>query len=155
MATVITEQPTSVRPTAQTSEPILASHVDARYAMRPRHAVVVAMLCALFLTLNYLPLQVTDLWGHVAYGQWIWQHGSMPTADPVSALADGMRVVDTAWLSQVILSAVEPLGVQALIGVIGSIGVSINAAISSREAAGWSRRSRSPNAMRSASVWTC
>ena len=117
MATVITEQPTSDRPTAKgptTSEPVLASHLDMRYALRPRHALLVAVGCALFLTLNYLPLQVTDLWGHVAYGQWIWQHGSLPTADPVSALADGMRVVDMAWLSQVILSAVEPLGVQAL-----------------------------------------
>ena len=60
--------------------------------------------------LNFLPLRGTDLWGHVAYGDWILENASLPTEDPFAPLADGMRVVASAWLSQVIYSVAEKYG---------------------------------------------
>lgn len=69
----------------------------------------VALLAAgglFFLVLCYLPLQPAALWGDLTYGDWIRHHRSLPAADPVLPLAEGMPVVDGAWLSQTLLSAV-------------------------------------------------
>uniref|UniRef100_A0A7C2JYF8 Glycosyltransferase RgtA/B/C/D-like domain-containing protein n=1 Tax=Schlesneria paludicola TaxID=360056 RepID=A0A7C2JYF8_9PLAN len=60
--------------------------------------------CLLFLYHNYLPLFHSDLWGHVAYGDWILTHGRLPDEDPFAELAAGVPVIDTAWLSQVLLA---------------------------------------------------
>ncbi len=106
MATVITDK--------STTEVVLESPLETRYALRTRHAVIIAIACMFFLVLNYLPLRATDLWGHVAYGQWILQNGSLPTEDPMLKLAEGMPVIDSAWLSQVIFAAVENIGAEAL-----------------------------------------
>lgn len=75
----------------------------------PKHVVLVGLWCAFFLTLNYLPLRGTDLWGHVIYGRWILDHRALPSEDPLLTLAAGMPVVDSAWLSQVIFAEVEQL----------------------------------------------
>ncbi len=55
-----------------------------------------------FLALSSLPLWHTDLWGHLAYGRFIWQAGSIPATEPFMPLSRGVELVDTAWLSQVI-----------------------------------------------------
>lgn len=54
-----------------------------------------------FLYCSYLPVYHTDIWGHVSYGTWILEHGSLPTEDPFVPLAGGVELVDNAWLSQV------------------------------------------------------
>jgi hypothetical protein len=72
--------------------------------------VLVALLGGLLILLSFLPLRGTDLWCHVIYGQWILQHGALPLTDPTMPLAEGMRVVDTAWLAQVVFAAVEQWG---------------------------------------------
>lgn len=81
-----------------------------RYALKPRHAAACAVLAGLFLVLNYVPLRQTDLWSHVALGQWITRHGRLPAEDPLLPLAEGMPLVDSAWLSQVILAKVVSRG---------------------------------------------
>ncbi len=63
------------------------------------------MLCGLSLLLLWLshrPLWHTDLWGHLSYGRWIWQHQTLPATEPLIPLAAGVPVIDTAWLSQLI-----------------------------------------------------
>ncbi|HEX6900171.1 MAG TPA: hypothetical protein VF789_10675 [Thermoanaerobaculia bacterium] len=73
----------------------------------------VALLAAgalFFLVLCYLPLQPAALWGDLIYGDWIRQHRALPAADPVLPLADGMPVVDGAWLSQTLLAAAAAAG---------------------------------------------
>jgi hypothetical protein len=62
-----------------------------------------------FLLHGYLPLRPNDLWVHVAWGREILGRWSLPTTDPVAPLAEGMRVVNGEWLSQVVLAAVERL----------------------------------------------
>ncbi len=81
-----------------------------RGAIKPRHTAACAALAVVYLIANYVPLRATDLWSHVRFGQWILDHGRMPSADPTQWLAEGMPVIDSAWLSQVLLAAVERLG---------------------------------------------
>ena len=92
------------------TEPAFAPQLSARWALRVDHLMLVILLSGVFLTVNYLPLRGTDLWLHVNLGQWIWHHGRLPMEDPFMPLARGMRLVDTAWLSQVIFAAVDFCG---------------------------------------------
>lgn len=48
------------------------------------------------------PIWHTDVWGHLSYGRYIWQTGSIPATEPLLPLAKGMPFVDTPWLSQLI-----------------------------------------------------
>jgi hypothetical protein len=89
------------------AEPVLKPQVSAAWALRLAHLPAVAALGVFFLLLNYLPLRPTDLWVHVAWGDWIITHRSLPVEDPTFALAAGMKVVDTAWLSQVLFAGIE------------------------------------------------
>ena len=52
------------------------------------------------------PLWPTDLWDHVNYGAWILLHQRVPTIEPLMALSDGVPMVNTAWLAQVVLASV-------------------------------------------------
>jgi hypothetical protein len=89
------------------AEPVLKPQLSAAWALRLAHLPTVAAMGLLFLLINYLPLRPTDLWCHVSWGDWIIANGRLPTEDPAFALAQGMKVVDTAWLSQVIYAAIE------------------------------------------------
>ncbi|MGE0377324.1 MAG: hypothetical protein AB7Q45_18085, partial [Planctomycetaceae bacterium] len=64
-------------------------------------ALWTAIIGALYLVLSYQPLWHTDLWGHLAYGRWIWEHGSLPETEPLMPLSRGVPYVDTAWMTQV------------------------------------------------------
>ncbi len=113
-------EPTSEdrEPTAEGREPAAGEPAETslrrarpRWALSIGHVPLFAFLALWFLLLSYLPLSGTwDLWGHVIYGEWILEHRSLPTEDPVMPLAEGMKLIDTAWLSQVILAAVEREG---------------------------------------------
>ena len=65
-------------------------------------SLFVLLLGVLFVFLNYRPLWHTDLWGHLAYGRAIWQNGGIPETEPFVTFMQGVRFVDTAWLSQLI-----------------------------------------------------
>lgn len=95
--------------------PILRPVLSPRFALRLRHVVATGVFAALFLFLNAVPLRNTDLWGHIEYGSWILSHGALPTEDPWMPLAEGMPLVDSAWLAQVLLSVAETrLGAEGL-----------------------------------------
>ncbi len=55
-----------------------------------------------FLWLSTLPLWHTDLWGHLAYGRYVWDTKSLPATEPFMPLARGVELIDTAWLSQIV-----------------------------------------------------
>lgn len=65
-------------------------------------ALWTAVIGLLYLVLSYQPLWHTDIWGHLAYGRWIWEHGRLPDVEPLMPLSIGITFVDTAWLSQLI-----------------------------------------------------
>lgn len=73
----------------------------------PAQLVMVAGFCVLFLYHNYLPLFHSDLWGHVAYGEWMLTQRQLPTEDPFAELATGVPVWATAWLGQVVFAAID------------------------------------------------
>jgi hypothetical protein len=56
----------------------------------------------LYLLLARHPVYHTDVWGHLAYGRWIAEHGRLPQTEPLLPLSAEVPMTDTAWLSQVI-----------------------------------------------------
>lgn len=89
------------------TEPTLVPLLDKKYALGVQHLLFCALFAGLFLVLSWSPLRVTDLWGHVIHGDWIIQHRALPALDPMYPLSHGMRIVDSAWLSQVIFAWVN------------------------------------------------
>ncbi|MCY2993828.1 MAG: hypothetical protein NTY19_39025 [Planctomycetota bacterium] len=85
----------------------LTAKLSSRWAFKPVHLGAASLFGILFLYCNWMPLYPTDLWGHVLYGNWIVEQRRLPTEDPFVPLARGIPIVDTAWLSQVILALVE------------------------------------------------
>lgn len=81
-----------------------------RLAVGWRAVVFCAATSLLFLYFDNLPIYHTDIWGHVSYGDWILEHGRLPDEDPVLDLAEGVPLVDSAWLSQVIFARAYALG---------------------------------------------
>jgi hypothetical protein len=112
MSQVAEPLPSEPPPEATTDdgEPILTPKLSPAWALRLWHLPIVAAWGVLFLLLNFLPLRPTDLWCHVGYGQWILAHRRLPAEDPFMPLAQGMPVVDSAWLSQVIFAAIDRYG---------------------------------------------
>lgn len=51
---------------------------------------------------RFIPLWHTDLWGHLSYGRFIWEVGSLPATEPLMPLSAGMPFINTAWLSQIV-----------------------------------------------------
>ena len=78
-------------------------------------AGLAAALSAVFILASYLPLWHTDVWGHLTYGRWIVQNRQLPETEPFLPLFEGVRFIDTAWLSQVAgYLAEQRLGVTVL-----------------------------------------
>ncbi|MDX1969572.1 MAG: hypothetical protein SFV23_20525 [Planctomycetaceae bacterium] len=95
---------TTIAPKALPDSVPAAHVVSAKWGMAAPQVFVVAGFCLFFLYHNYLPLFHSDLWGHVAYGDWILTHGRLPQEDPFTELAAGVPLTATAWLSQVLLA---------------------------------------------------
>jgi uncharacterized membrane protein (GlpM family) len=89
------------------TEPKLIPGLSSRWALRRAHVALVSLFCVLFLLLNHLPLRNTDLWGHVVFGRYILDHGTIPIADPLLPLSEGVRVFDPHWLAQTLFAATE------------------------------------------------
>lgn len=60
------------------------------------------LIGGLYLLLTRHPVYHTDVWGHLAYGRWIVEHGRLPQTEPLLPLSAGVPMTGTAWLSQVI-----------------------------------------------------
>jgi len=90
---------------------LVAQRLFVHWTMIP----VVACFAGFYTYLSYIPLFYTDIWGHVAYGKWMLEHRALPTTDPFLPLSQGMRVVDSSWLSQLFLAWAESMnGAEAL-----------------------------------------
>lgn len=99
--------------TAESEESTLQEYtinLKGRFAVELRHLLIAAGFGLCFLYFNYIPLYYSDLWGHVSYGNWILDHRELPTEDPYVGLAEGVPIVATAWLSQVIFALIERVG---------------------------------------------
>lgn len=73
----------------------------ARFYLDRGQLLAVAMISSLFLIAVNIPLWHTDIWGHLAFGQWMLTHGELPAATTFSSSADPNSVFEgTYWLSQ-------------------------------------------------------
>jgi len=79
-------------------------------SLAPKHLLVAVFWGCLFCWPNRLPLQSGEFWGQGSYGKWILANQALPAEDPFLPLAAGMRLFDTAWLSQVSYAAVHSWG---------------------------------------------
>ncbi len=108
------EQPIAV--TEDTKDPGLesANFWQQRFAdfwnWKGKHFAFILVFALFFMFNNYMRMFFSDIWGHVAYGNWILDHRALPTDDPFVALAEGMPVKCTAWLSQILLASAGRLG---------------------------------------------
>lgn len=56
----------------------------------------------LFLLTGFHRLNHTDLWGHLNFGRWIAENGSLPTTDPFASVQLNQPMLHSAWLSQLL-----------------------------------------------------
>lgn len=106
----VTDESDSAEEQHSESDVVLQPQISAAWALAPRHLGLLAVFCLMTMVLNYLPLRSTDIWGHVAYGHWILEHRQLPLEDPFASLTAGMRLIDSAWLSQVVFAWLERWG---------------------------------------------
>src|SRR5690349_3600885 len=83
---------------------VLAPKLPAWCALSGWHFVAAVGIALFFAYHSYLHLFYSDLWGHVAYGEWILEHKQLPTSEPFVPLAAGVPVIATAWGGQVLLA---------------------------------------------------
>ena len=104
---------------------------------RSATAAALAAVCA---TTAARPLYHADLWGHLAYGRWIWNHGTLPATEPLMAASGGERFVDFAWLAQVagflLYEAAGPEGLRLLGGVLVAATVGLIGTAAARRGGG-------------------
>ncbi len=89
---------------------VLTPKLPAWCALNGWHFTAAAGVALFFAYHSYLHLFHSDLWGHVAYGEWILQHKQLPTDEPFVPLAAGVPVIATAWGGQVLLALAARTG---------------------------------------------
>jgi hypothetical protein len=83
----------------------------APFYLRASHVAAVALLCGIFVLLDFAPLWHTDIWGHLKFGQWIVAHGRLPERDPFCPFAtEEGGCIHYSWLSQAGLYMVYHVG---------------------------------------------
>jgi hypothetical protein len=49
------------------------------------------------------PISDPDIWWHLRTGQWILEHGQLPTQDPFATFSAGKTWVPYSWLFDVLI----------------------------------------------------
>jgi len=94
---------------------------------------------ALFLTITVylIPLMSTvrfvrdaDIWWHLAIGQWIVEHGTVPTTDPLSIHGQGQHWIAYSWLYEVtVYELYHWLGLLGIVVYRAVFGITIVASL--------------------------
>lgn len=80
------------------------------WQLAPKHLLVAVLWGVFFLWLNRWPLPSGEFWGQASCGRWILANRAVPAEDPFTPLTAGMRLFDSAWLSQVIFAWTHSVG---------------------------------------------
>lgn len=91
-----------VYPTGKADLSLLEDKLPAGLKATKSLAILTGVVGAIYFLMSRWPVFHTDIWGHLAYGRWMVEHGALPQTEPLMALAQGVPWVDTAWLSKVI-----------------------------------------------------
>lgn len=113
---------------ASPSQEVAQGRFPERWSIDTRSVLLLGWLCLSFLIADYLPLAGGRLWGDIAAGRWILDHGTVPGHDPLVSLVEGVPVVPSRWLAQVGLAAVGSMGndelfthLFAILSVVGTV----------------------------------
>ena len=63
-----------------------------------RHLILLVVLYSLAVVVTLQPVIDPDIWWHLRTGEWILQHGTVPTTDPFSAYGQGKPWLEYSWL---------------------------------------------------------
>ena len=103
-------------------EEMLQDRMPEWFRIRPAGFLFAIFLGIIFVFFNARRLYHSDLWGHLAYGRLLTTNGSLPLTEPFLPTAEGVPLVDTAWLSQLIgytaWQAVGAAGIRCLFGIL-------------------------------------
>src|SRR5215210_3990253 len=83
-----------------------------------RHALLFATIYAMgvWFALRPTHVQDPDLGWHIAAGDWVLRHGTVPLSDPFSIYGQGRSWIAYSWLFEVLLSVMhDALGLRAVI----------------------------------------
>ncbi len=111
---------------------VLRPILGERFVLSKTQLAVCVWFAVFFVYLNYIPLFHSDIWCHVNYGSWMLDNGKLPSEDPFLPLASGVRVVNTAWLSQLIFAGAERIGGPQAIANVFAITVLASFALYTR-----------------------
>ena len=89
---------------------VLVPKLDERFAVTRTNMILIGIGCLFFMYYSYMRLFHSDFWGHVSYGQWMLENGRLPTQELFVQWAEGVPLVCTAWLSQLLLGAISRTG---------------------------------------------
>lgn len=84
-----------------------------------------ALMAVTFIFFNLMPLSHTDLWGHLNYGRYIWQHGFVPSTEPVMPLSQGVPFIDSAWLTQLLGYGAFQIAGKAAIAFLYALSITV------------------------------
>ncbi len=112
MATTLTApDDISTEPEPPLADPaLLQDRTPEWFKTTPRSFGFVVVIGLAFVLLSHIPLWHTDLWGHLSYGRLIWNAKALPATEPLMPLAQGVPMVDSAWLSQLLGYGAHSLG---------------------------------------------
>ena len=95
-----------------------------------REGAVVFLVLSLALYRFTATVADPDLWGHVKFGEVMWQAGRVTLPDPFSYLTRGRPWINHEWLSEVVFYLVfAGTGTAGLIGMKAALGVGTMAAV--------------------------
>lgn len=95
-----------------------------------REAAVVALVLSLALYRFTVTVADPDLWGHIKFGEVVWNAGRVGLPDPFSYLTHGRQWMNHEWLSEVVFYLVfAATGATGLILMKAALGVGIAAAV--------------------------
>src|SRR5919109_1117343 len=76
---------------------VLASHEETI-----RRLFILVALYAISAVMVMRPILDPDIWSHLRTGQWIIEHGTVPTTDPFSSYGMGKPWLAYSWLFEVL-----------------------------------------------------
>lgn len=106
----ITSQESSSQNLCPDPDVVLVPKLDERFALTRTNMILIGIGCLFFMYYSYMRLFHSDFWGHVSYGQWMLENGRLPTQELFVQWAEGVPLVCTAWLSQLLLGAISRTG---------------------------------------------
>ena len=105
----------------------------ARHEETLRRIVLLTLLYLILVLPAMLPILDPDLWWHLRTGQWIVEHGTVPTTDLFSSYGMGKPWIAYSWLFEVLVySLYQMFGLVGLVLYTVLLSVLITAALYAR-----------------------